>query len=103
MTEKLPCPLRALLAIELDLLDKYREYHANYDQIRSWIEIWQEVAERVHADLPCEPRIADDGQLVCSIHWIASRTVDLLRVRFDFGDLDLRALSGNQVKDGVFL
>lgn len=69
MTEKMPCPLMTALSVAEGLLEKHAGIHQHYDATRGRLALMREAAERVHALLPCEPVIAQNGNLVCSLEY----------------------------------
>lgn len=65
MSDETLCPMMTAIELAEELLDKYEELVTD-DSVRSHLELYREIAERVHKSQPCQTVHDQDGAVMCS-------------------------------------
>ena len=66
MSDNAPCPMLTAIEIGEELLGKYEGLITD-DSVRSHLELYREIAERVHKNYVCETVRDQDGAVMCSL------------------------------------
>jgi hypothetical protein len=99
---ELPCPLLATLTLAARFLETNASEHQQLEEARARIRREMEIAEAVHAELPCTPVINEAGLLNCPLAQIGG---DVWALAFGRGDTSSQAvpLLADDVSIGAML